>query len=381
VVDFPKVVFLPPLTFARVRGRAVARLPRSRVGRWPFQLAHLVIRRLRRPPRGLSCRGAFWSLSKPVHRLTRCVVSGVLAGSAGHPPIARLRPSSLGTSRPSSGPSSGSLRERPLLPPCRRRSVSPRFDAPRCFGGANTTRSTRSVLVVRFHLDGLLRSRPPACRSWHQIWGSPGWSLVDRCCSSGLAAGRPPRIVREMPLCAMPCEGLFLVDSRSRITAACSPPVVHRLLRTLSRPLSASFRTDRSPWAVRSAPSPSSLAFLPRPADGPEVFPLGCARCPPSPVARRRRVGHSRLRVESRPSAFPRGFARADDADPRSRTPRGVVRPVGSLRHWLIETGVLLLRFPPSRVGGWLESPRSNEISRTARPPFSIEGSFRFLRE
>jgi hypothetical protein len=243
---------------------------------------------------------------------------------------------------------------------------------------SDATRSTRSVLVVSFHLDGLLRSRPPACRSWHQIWGSPGWSYVDRCNSPTSRSSSCSDRARDAPV----RDALRRFAPRRqpiRITAVCSPRVVHRLLRMLSPPISASFRADLGPWAVCSAPSPSSMAFLPRPADGPEDFPLGCARCLPSPVARRREVGHTRLRVESRPTAYPFGSARADDADPRSRTRRGVVRPVGSLRHGLIETGALLLRFPPSRAGGWLESPRSNEISRTARPPFSSKvpcGSF-----
>lgn len=173
-----------------------------------------MIRRLRRPPRGHSCLGAFRGLSIPVHRLSRCLVSGVLAGSVGGFRSPGLHLSSPGTLRPVSRPSSGSLQERrlPLGP----------VPAPCCHVAGRCSASVRRLPPPDafrprgfYHLDGLLRSWPPACFSWHQIWGSPGWSLGVRWCSYDLAIVRPPRTARGMTLCAPPCEGFLLVGSRS----------------------------------------------------------------------------------------------------------------------------------------------------------------------
>lgn len=48
----------------------------------------------------------------------------------------------------------------------------------------------------------------------------------------------------------------------------------------------------------------------------------------------------------------------------------GTDRPVGSLRPWLLELG-LSRSLSPLTGDGWLESPRSVDVSGTARPPFS----------
>jgi len=344
---------------------------------WSFQPAHPVVRRLRRPPRGHSCRGAFRSLSNPVHRLTRCVVSGVLAGSARPPPISRFRSflswNFSSFSQPLFRVSPGTST------PARRRfrSAFPRLGRSLRFG--RKMPSSDSFRPRGFcHLDGLLRSRPPASFSWHQMWGSPGWSCVVRWCSADLSAGGPPRTVRGMPLCALPCEGFFLVGSRFRIAAACSPPAVHRVPRSLSRSGSASFRTDRSPWAARSAPSPSFTAFRLRSADGPGDFPLGRARClasPGCPVAR----GRTRsMRVESLLSA-PLSVRSCRRCGPPLLFPsRGRVagRIAPAAAFWSEALGLPL----PPRGGRVAGVTAVLDCSGTARPPFSGAGSLRFLQ-
>jgi len=155
-----------------------------------------------------------------------------------------------------------------------------------------------------------------------------------------------------------------------RIAAACSPPAVHRVLPSLSRRGSASFRTDRGPWAARSAPSPSSPAFRLLPADGPEGFPLGCLRrLAPSgcPGARGRRQS---VRVESARSARPRGSARVERVDPHSGSPRGDTSPLESLRVGFWRWGSPAPS-PPSRGTGGRSLRGAPITRRSARPPFS----------
>ena len=146
----------------------------------------------------------------------------------------------------------------------------------------------------------------------------------------------------------------------AHIAAACSPPAVHRVLPSLSRRGSASFRTDRGPWAARSAPSPSSATFRWLPADGPEGFPLGCLRhLAPSgcPGARGRRQS---VRVDSARSARPRGSARVERVDPHSGSPRGDDH---RSNHFEAASGggALLLPLPPhgGRVAGVSAALRS----------------------
>jgi len=112
----------------RSRTRGVRSGSRSR-GRPPppvtcrslaFPTAHLVIRRRRRPPRGLSCRGALRNRQTPKHRLSRCVTFGARAEVAGRSPRHRCR-----GSRPSS-PGSSVLRSGPLS------RVSPAASGPTC---------------------------------------------------------------------------------------------------------------------------------------------------------------------------------------------------------------------------------------------------------
>ena len=152
-----------------------------------------------------------------------------------------------------------------------------------------------------------------------------------------------------------------------RIAAACSPPAVPRLARSLSRPGPASFRADRSPWAVCSAPSPSPAAFLLQPADGPEDFPLGGLRCRRSPVARVRKAetfGCGSIRSGRLALA---GLLDSFAAAPWSCSPRGVDSPWRITPHQLFEPG--LSRSLSAFAGdGWLESPRTP----IARPPFDL---------
>lgn len=358
----------PPLTFARVGGRAVARLPRSRVGRWPSRLAHPVVRRLRRPPRGLSFLGAFRGLPIPVHRPSRCVVSGVLAGSVDFPrspgfrllswnfssflsPLFRVSPGTSTPARP------GSRVVSPLRGPLLR------------FG----REVAASRLVPSSWFPPPRRLAPFLASSVFQLAPDLGFArlvprrslvLVRPCgrpSTSDRARDAPVRLtLRRFPPRRQPV----------RITASCSPPAVHHLAAALSRRGSASFRTDRGPWAARSAPSPSSPAFRPAPADGPEDLPLGCLRrLAPSgcPGARGRRQS---VRVGSVRSAGPRGSARVERVDPHSGSPRGDGSPLESLRVGFWRWGSPAPS-PPSRGTGGRSLRGAPIARRSARPPFS----------
>lgn len=155
-----------------------------------------------------------------------------------------------------------------------------------------------------------------------------------------------------------------------RIAASCSPPAVHRVPRELSLPGAASFRTDRSPWAARSAPSPSFAAFLPRPADGPEDFPLGGLRClvPRLPGSSgTETIGCGSNLRRRRPLA---GSLERKMRPPNSGSPRGDWAPDRIAPIAASGDGALPLPVPPrgGRVAG---VATATDRSVVARPPFS----------
>jgi hypothetical protein len=227
------------MVFARVWGRAIAGLPCSRVGRLAFPT---------RPPRGspsptatswTSWQGAdrrFWT---PAHRpfLSRHLrhtgrsSPGALRHSSdapfGAPPKPRAAPFLSWFFRPSFGPLSqvspaasgsrlgASVPVRPFGRSVPRSSVvlDEESHERTVLSGASaecchTLRSFRPR--GRFHLDGLLRCRPPTCCSRRRVWGSRGWLRVVRSCSAGFRHRSTSGRVRRDPH-ATPYEGSNLV--------------------------------------------------------------------------------------------------------------------------------------------------------------------------
>jgi hypothetical protein len=191
-----------------------------------------VIRRLRRPPRGLSCRGAFRSLSNSVHRLTRCVASGVLAGSARRCPVARSRPLlswNFGPVLPLFRVSPGTSTPAPH----RFRSVLPRFVRLRSFG--------RKELLFRLV--------PPS-------WFLPPRRFAPFPASSMLQLAPDLGFARLVPRRSLVLRWSF--DLRSTSDRAREDPVRLALRRFL---LAGSWSTSLWPLpSCRSSPRPPALA-------------------------------------------------------------------------------------------------------------------------
>jgi len=282
-----------------------------------------VVRRHRRPPHGLSCQGAFRNRQIPVHRLTRCVVSGVLAGSVGSSPVSRSRSLPLlellvlSFGFPSSDVG--------VNVHSRFRAAVPRGTDGTRLRRQDATPVARSVLVGSHHLDGFLRSRFPACCSRYRIWGSPGLPCIDRRSSlrfsSDRARGFPWRTtLRRFRPRRQP----------SRITAGCSPPAVHRLSRhELSSVARGSFVPTlgarmHSGWAACPPPRLSVAAFLPFPATSGGCRSSGIGSVPVSRPAARPPVPDPHARLPSRGRfvglpASPFGHAETPQASRRFR--------------------------------------------------------------
>lgn len=159
-----------------------------------------------------------------MHRLSRCFTLGTLAGArrkvvphrsalpfgrAPRPvppsflswffrpfvgPLSRVSPIASGSHRTASVP------DRPFGPPSRTRcGFSPHPVGERtalCSASAGRYHPPCSFRPRGwFHLDGLLRDRPPACCSWCRVWGSRGWFRAVRRCSARLLSESvgPPR--------------------------------------------------------------------------------------------------------------------------------------------------------------------------------------------
>jgi len=241
---------------------------------------------------------------RPVHRPLRCVTSGTLAGARrSHGPriAAEVDDLPLLVLPSFSGPSSGSLQQRPVPPAARfvpgslSGPVSHRVSTLASKRRLRGLRRGRCHLLRFFrprgfhHLDGLLRCWPPACCSRYQIWGSRGWFRVGRWCSS---VSRPPSTsdrVRKDPR-VFPSKVDSSFGSRLGIAAGLSPPAVPPsrrrdcsrlpadrrssgslpLFRPARAPVSrcarGSTHTDRGPWVVRARPFRSVTTFPSRPA-------------------------------------------------------------------------------------------------------------------
>jgi hypothetical protein len=177
---------------------------------------------------------------------------GVLAEPSRTAHLAVRGPPSPGTSSLVGWPISRWPRERPL----------PEDES--SFGRRLPHRRSRSALVVSHHLDGFRRSRLPACCSRYRVW-------VRQVSVGSVVGAKAPRAGSVVPAGAPPCEGLFLVGSRT----ASLRPVLHRRIRVprrrCRRCVTRSFLGLVSPsrhghhrrWCLRSPEDPIPLPVAP----------------------------------------------------------------------------------------------------------------------
>jgi len=222
----------------------VARLPAppcAPVRRWPFGHSRLAIRRHQRWLHGLGCQGARRDPLESRSRRLPILASppAFSPGRAGSVHLA-VRGSFLSWNFvPCCGPISRCPRERPL----------PRGPEGPLFGRRLLPRRSRSALVVSHHLGGFLRSRLPACCSRYQVW-------VRQVSSGSVVEAEASRAGSDVPAGAPPCEGFFLVGSR---TASLRPAP---LLPFVASSTSRSLRLRSAPSEDEGNPSGSD-PFLP----------------------------------------------------------------------------------------------------------------------
>lgn len=387
-------------------GPEVAQLPASpaRVSVvWSSRLAHRVIRRHRRPLRGLRGGARIGLFRNPMHRLSRCFTLGTLAGArrkvvphrsalpfgrAPRPvppsflswffrpfvgPLSRVSPIASGSHRTASVP------DRPFGPPSRTRcGFSPHPVGERtalCSASAGRYHPPCSFRPRGwFHLDGLLRDRPPACCSWCRVWGSRGWFRAVRRCSARLLSESvgPPRAGSGRTL------AFSLRRFGSRLAAGGHHCLASPLLSFLPRPRriapvrGSASSSDRSESSAASCHrSPGGPRFDPHVPSSPKRIGFVGGACIPVFVARgvsSTRSGHSggsSIRASSGRSVGDLAGA-AFTGCPVSvgRQDRGGRSPVfpRSGRHLAVSS-------VPWGVGMWTSAPRFAHDREVSFPP------------
>jgi hypothetical protein len=232
-----------PWRWLGVRGRAVSRLPQRTRPSLAFRTFRLAVHRHRRQLHGLDAPGACRDLWNPVTPPpTLASPSAFSPSRAGPAHLAVRGPASPGTSSLVGWPISRWPRERPL----------PEDES--SFGRRLPHRRSRSALVVSHHLDGFRRSRIPACCSRYRVW-------VRQVSVGSVVGAEAPRAGSVVPAGAPPCEGLFLVGSR---TASLRPAPLLPLVPTPSEDEVGSERRWNPGSDIAARPSiPAVVALRP----------------------------------------------------------------------------------------------------------------------